>query len=274
MPSQGSNRGSIPSGGINFMLLTSQDNSKIKFLKKLNQKKYRDESGQFLVENFLIIRDAAKSGIFFESLFVTKKFIEKNQSEFNWLLKKVGTKNYFTINEKTNNYFSSLETPAGVAAVYSRIPSRLDFNLPVVYLNRISDPGNLGTILRSALAFGFTNIVVDEFCVDLYNPKAISAAKDAIFKLNLSLDQNLKIISQIKSQMPIVTTSLSGAGDLKSLEKYPRFCLVFCNEAAGVDAKIAALSSMSVKIKMSNKIESLNVAVAAGIIFFSLFGKD
>lgn len=251
--------------------ITSKDNPKIKFLKQLGQKKYRDENGKFLVENAVIIHDAAKAGVIPESIFATKDFIEKNKEKSEFILEHCGASACFFIDEKINKSFSAMETAPGIAAAYSKSEKKIDYAQPVIYLNAISDPGNLGTILRSALAFGLKNIVIDEFCADIYNPKTISAAKDAIFKLNIEIDENYKILREVKNKMPVLATRLERSSGPEILKKQKLFCVVLGSESHGVDEKIQEMSNDFIRIPMSSEIESLNVAASAAIIFYEIF---
>lgn len=250
---------------MSIKTISSKDNEKIKLLKKLKLKKYREEYNKFFVENFNIIKDAGEE---IETLFITESFIEKRKPEFDFILKNLKTKDYYIISDNLNNFFSELDTASGICAVYEKREEKIDFKKSIIYLNGINDPGNLGTILRSALAFGFKNIVLDETCADLYNAKTISAAKDSIFKLNILHDNNLKVLKNIKSKMKIFTTRLEGGEDIASLKKEKIFCLVLGSEARGVSEEIEKLSDKFIKIKMSDKIESLNVASAAAVIFY------
>ena len=256
------------------MEITSPDNLKIKNLKKLQQKKYRQAFGEFLVENLIIIRDGLKAGYRPTAVFATPQFIAKNKSEFNRIIKASGLKDYFTISEKINKLFSNLETPMGIAAIY-KIPkeTKLSFDQSILYLNSIGDPGNLGTILRSALAFGFKNIILDETCADPYNYKAVGAAKDAILKVNVSYDRDLKILKQIKGHLPIISTRMERAKNINQLKKYKNLCLVLGDESQGVDKKIEKLADEFVRINISSEIESLNVATAAAIILHYVYNK-
>ncbi len=253
-----------------MLKIFSKDNEKIKHLKNLAKKKYRDDSDQFLVENATIIYDALIAGHKPESLFVTNEMLESDNRRVNYVIKQI--KNVFVINNQINKHFSSLSTPSGIAAIYNKPEARLD-NTTVIYLNTVSDPGNLGAIFRSALAFDIKNVVVDENCVDVYNPKTISAARESIFKLNISLDKDLKLFKKIKKQMPVFATSLEGKDNLEAVLKNNKYCLVFGNEANGVDKKILSESDGQIKIAMTENIESLNVAISAGIIFYQIYNS-
>lgn len=256
---------------MNILEITSKDNEKIKFLKKLKKSKYRDQYAKFFVENATIIADAAKSGFVFESLFATKNFIEKNREKFDAFLKSAGASEYYIIDEKVNESFSDLETAPGIAAIYAKPERKIDFTAPIVYLNGINDPGNLGTILRSALAFNLKNIVVDEYSADVFNYKTIQAARDAIFKVNLEFDTELSLLSKIKQAMKIFSTRLEESEDIGILKSEKLFCLVLGSETRGVDKKIRDMSSHFLKIEMGSGVESLNVASAAAIIFYEIY---
>ncbi len=251
--------------------IISRDNPKIKFLKQLRQKKYRDKFEKFFVENAVIICDALESKFFFESLFVTENFIEKNKEKFDFILKHTKANEYYLISEKINKSFSSLDTAPGICAIYHKKNKEIDFTNPIVYLNGINDPGNLGTILRSALAFDLENIIVDEKCADIYNSKTINASRDAIFKLNIIFDKNLEIFSQIKEKMKIFSTRIEQSNTLDILKNEKIFCLIVGSESHGVEKKLQKMSDAYVRIEMGRKIESLNVASASAIIFYELY---
>lgn len=250
--------------------INSRDNEKIKVLRKLHQKKYRDKLLLFFIENFVLIRDAAKAGYFFEEIYFTDKFYHKNKDFFDNLPKNQNIK-LVLISENINKYATSLDTPSGVFAVYKKELKTKKLGGKIIYLNAISDPGNLGSIFRSALAFGFKDVVIDENCADVYNPKTIHSAKDSIFKLNLVFDKKLDILRILKNEMKIYSTRLESGKDLNILKDKQSFCLVFGSEAHGVDEDILSLSDDFIKIRMSNEIESLNVSVSAGIIFYELY---
>ncbi|MFA6159803.1 MAG: RNA methyltransferase [Parcubacteria group bacterium] len=249
--------------------IISTDNEKIKFLKKLGDKKVRDVSGQFLVENLIIIYDAMRAGFMPVQLFVAEDLLNKADEKINFIVEKFPE--HFVINEKVNKYFSSLSTSSGIAGIFEKQEKKIKLKEKIIYLNAINDPGNLGTILRTAVAFGLKNIIVDEKCADVFNAKTISAAKDAIFKLNIVKDENLKIFSEIKKVMLVFVTSLEGEVINSNIFQEEKFCLVLGNEANGVEEKIMKLSDKKVKISQSREIESLNVAVAAGILFEKIF---
>ncbi|PIR93901.1 hypothetical protein COT97_04220 [Candidatus Falkowbacteria bacterium CG10_big_fil_rev_8_21_14_0_10_39_11] len=243
--------------------INSTSNSVVKEVKKLQQKKYRQETGLFVVENFKIISDAFNSGYIPVKIFVTSDFIKKNP-EIDSIIGKVGEG--YEIDDKVNKSISNLDSPAGILAVYSQIPEKFDSAVNSLYLNAISDPGNLGTLLRSAVAFDFHNVILDSGCVDLYNPKVIHAAKDAVFKLNFSFSKQL---SDLKDDYVIVSTPVHDGGRFVAATK--PVCLVLGSESHGVDSELELLADQKVTIKTSGQIESLNVAMAGAIIMEKIF---
>jgi TrmH family RNA methyltransferase len=157
-------------------------------------------------------------------------------------------------------------------AVYEKEETAINFSSDIVYLNNIKDPGNLGTILRSSVAFGIENIVLDENCVDVYNPKTIQASKDAIFKLNIAYDKEMKIMKEIKEKMPIFVTNVQKGEELDiALSPVKNICILLGNESFGVSDELEKLADKFINIKTTSKIESLNVAIGASIIFYELF---
>lgn len=250
--------------------IASKDNEKIKTLRKLKQRKFRDKCGRFLVENLSIIHDAATAGIYAEALFVTQEFLVKNEAAFAVVLEKSAVKEYYLISPAVNASFSNLEKPAGICAVYAKPKGKINMQRSVVYLNGINDPGNLGTILRSALAFSLLEVVVDEKTADVYNPKTVHAAKDAIFKINIECDKGRTLLRALKKKMPLYVTRVDAGEDVAEVEKRRSFCLVLGSEAHGVDQEILAMADSSITLKINPAIESLNVASAAAIIFYEL----
>lgn len=257
---------------MNIIEIESRDNKKIKELNKLKLKKYRVSRSEFVVENWKIIQDAFTDGIYFKELFLTKSFLDKNKNKLENML---GNSNVFLISESVGKNLSALESPQGVLAVYDKLDKNLDLEGDIVYLNGINDPGNMGTILRSALAFGLKNVVLDEECVDLYNTKTIQAAKDAIFKLNIVFDKDREVFQKIKENNFIifVTNVKKGENLREAFGKREKRCIVLGSESQGVDISLEKEATKLINIKTTSSIESLNVAISAGIIFYESFSN-
>ena len=251
--------------------IRSTENQKIKYLKKLAQKKYRKEYSSFLVENFVIIRDAFFDGIEMEAIYVTEYFLKNNK--FKESKNKIDESKIYIIDDKINKFVSDLVTPSGVIAEYKIKENKLNKKKSIIYLNGISDPGNLGTIFRTCLAFGFENIICDDRCADIYNQKTISAAKDAIFKLNIVKDKDFSILRENREHLPIYIAEPNEGLDISDFTFPEKYFLVFGSESHGIDPVIKELSKTSLKIEISEKIESLNVSNALAIFLYEIKRK-
>ncbi|EKE21881.1 MAG: RNA methyltransferase, TrmH family [uncultured bacterium] len=254
-----------------MFIIESKENKKIKELNKLKLKKYRQLRGEFVVENWKIIKDAFASSIYFKELFLTRDFLDKNKVALADMLS--DEKRVFLVSENIKKNLSSLDSSQGVVAVYEKKEMALDWNKDIIYLNGINDPGNLGTILRSALAFGLKNIVLDEKCTDIYNLKTIQAAKDAIFKLNIVFDKDSEIFRKIReNNFTIYTTNVQKGESLDGIfEIKKKRCIILGSESQGVDVILEKEADKFINIKTTSSIESLNVAISAAIIFYELF---
>ncbi|HIP49284.1 MAG TPA: RNA methyltransferase [Lutibacter sp.] len=256
--------------------IASKDNGRIKELRKLGSKKYRNKFGKFLVENLAIIYDAIKSSYKPEALFITQELLDNNSEKVQFILKNVRDSNTFIILESANRYFSSLDTPAGIAVIYNKAKKKnINLEKNILYLNEVKDPGNLGTILRSAVAFGVEDIVLGRECVELYNPKVIQSAKDAIFKINVTIDDDERnVLEKVKNRMKIFVTDVDGGAEVKDAFKTKNnFCVVMGSESHGVSEEVKNLADKTINIKSSPEMESLNVAVSTGIILYEMYNN-
>ena len=139
-------------------------------------------------------------------------------------------------------------------------------------LEDIQDPGNLGTIIRSSVAFNVDTLVLSSNTVDLYNPKVIRATQGMIFKLNIIIENNLEeLIKNLKqNNYTIYTTNVKNGNSLKTIEKKDKLAIIMGNEGNGVSDKLNLLADEYLYIDMNKNCESLNVAVATSIILYEL----
>lgn len=250
--------------------ITSQKNCQIKLLRKLAQKKYRRQNSKFTVENLMIICDALNSGFDFVALYMTQSFIDKHKEKFEYIQKNTKLSEYFLIDEDLNKSYSQLDTPSGITAVYEKSFSSYDDSRSVLYLNGVKDPGNIGTIMRTAAAFNVLNLVLSPTCVDIYNFKAISAARDSIFKMNIIEDSDGNWLNDKKGKLPIFIANSNDGVCLSEAKRAGLFCLVLGSESHGVGEELVKIADKSVKIEISNTVESLNVSSAAAILLHGL----
>lgn len=249
-------------------MIQSKDNESVKSFRKLHQRKYREAAGKFVVENLITLDTAVREGFFPAELFVSEECVSRKDLRVERVLAMSGK--VYLVSETVSRSLSSQDTPSGIYAIFQKPSERIDPENSVLYLNGIRDPGNMGTIFRTALAFGMKNIVVDEYCVDVYNPKAVSAMKDAIFKINLSFDKDGRVLASLKTRMPVLCTRTENAIELGQFSFPSQFCIVLGSEAHGVSPQIEAVSEVFLRIEHFPEMESLNVAVSSGIILYRI----
>ena len=240
------------------MLYTSTQNEKIKNLRKLNNKKYRDENSLFLIEGEHLVLEAYKNGYLKELL------LEENTS----LSINVPT-SYLTRN--VMKFISELDNPSNIMGVCTKLVEQEELGNKILVLDNVQDPGNLGTIIRSAVAFNIDTIILSDDTVDLYNSKVIRASQGMIFKINIVRKSLLVVIPNLKKQgYRIYTTNVKNGKSLKNVEKVSKFAIIMGNEGLGVKESISSLADDFLYIDMAKDCESLNVAVAASIILYEL----
>ena len=238
-----------------FMLYTSIENKKIKDIKKLNTKKYRDKVGMFLVEGEHLVLEAYKTGCLVELL------LEENQ--------------IFPLDVETNyisnnvlNYISELDTPQKVIGICKKNNNEKLGN-KILILDDIQDPGNLGTIIRSCVAFNIDTIILSDNSVDLYNSKVIRASQGLLFHINILRYNLMNILPKLKDEKYyIYGTKVTHGNSLKSLKKENKFAIIMGNEGNGMHEEISELCDSFIYIEMNESVESLNVGVATSIILY------
>ena len=237
------------------MLYSSLDNDKIKYLKKLKEKKYRDLEGKFLIESEHLIKEAYKEGLL-ESVYV----LEGNNIDIDIDI------NYVTL--QVLKSISSLASPKYLG-VAKKLKEK-EIGNKVVILDNIQDPGNLGTIIRSSLAFNIDTIILSNDSVDLYNDKVIRASEGMIFKLNIIRMDLENALNNIKNTHYIYGTKVDGGNSLKRIEKREKFAIIMGNEGKGMSSSLEKYCNSFIYIDMNSKCESLNVGVATSIILYEL----
>ena len=239
------------------MIYTSTDNKKIKELKKLNIKKYRDQSNSFLVEGEHLVLEAYKKGLL-EELFLEENTTLNLDVKTSYLSRNV------------IKFISELDNPSIIIGLCKKVEEK-EIGNKVLVLDDIQDPGNFGTIIRSAVAFNINTIVVSNNTVDLYNSKVIRASQGMLFNINIiRRDLNVFVPELKKEGYQIYATKVNGGKSLKTIEKMEKFAIIMGNEGAGVNDNLMNLADEYLYIDMNSNCESLNVAVATSIILYEL----
>ena len=235
-------------------MIDSLDNKKIKDISSLKIKKYRDQYGLFLIEGKHLVDEAKKSGLLEEVILLDDNYdFDKKLIVSEKVMKKL-------------SFQDSLPSIMGVC----KIKDNKLIGSKYLLLDGIQDPGNLGTIIRSSLAFGVDTIVLSKDSVDLYNDKVIRSTQGMIFHINIIRCDLEEVINKIKGDIKIIGTSLGDSTPLRSIDKLERYALIVGNEGNGVKKEILDLCDDIVRIEMNKDVESLNVGVATSIILYEM----
>ena len=242
------------------MLITSLNNDPVKELAKLKEKKYRDSVNAFLVEGEHLVLEAYKAGL------IKELILEKDR------LFPINVPTTYVTNDIIHK-ISCLESPSDVMAVVSK-KEEDNIGEKILILDDIQDPGNLGTIIRSAVAFGIDTLVLSPNTVDLYNPKVIRSTQGMIFHLNIIIRPLNEFIENLKKDnYKILGTKVTSGIDVKESKTYSHFALIMGNEGSGVKEEILDSCDECLYIKMNEECESLNVGVATSILLYELYNR-
>jgi len=242
------------------MLITSLENEKIKKYVRLKSKKYRDQEGLFLVEGFHLVEEAYKENLIDEMI-----LIEGETCPYDCP--------FFYVTEEVMKKLTMMETPSSVMAVCHKKEMSTDLGSHLLLLDEIQDPGNLGTIIRSAKAFGIDTIILGDNCCDLYNPKVLRSTQGMAFHLNIIRENLATFILKLKKEkITIYGTKVDGGIDVYTLSNIQKekYALVMGNEGNGVSNDILDLCDQYLYIPMNKEVESLNVGIATSILLYEL----
>lgn len=232
------------------LIIQSVNNPLIKDMTKLHQKKHRDATGLFLVEGYHLHEEAVLAGNVVH-VFTTDESITGE--------------NVVAVSAPVLEKLAQTKNPQPVITICRKIEAT-NIGNQVLLLERVQDPGNLGTLMRSALAFGFDTIVLDNTC-DIYNDKVLRSTQGAIFRLNVIHAPILTFIDE-HPELTFYGTAMEGT-PLQDVDPALRIGLILGNEGAGVSPDVLAKTTLNLTIPMFYT-ESLNVAVAGSIIMHHL----
>ncbi|MCH5163977.1 MAG: RNA methyltransferase [Clostridiales bacterium] len=231
-------------------VIISEDNKLIKRANKLKDKKYRDQSGEYLIEGLRGIIDTPDE--FIKVILTVEGFSDSRLND----------KKIVYITEKLMNRLSMTDISSGVIAIAAQKQESDFVSDYIIYLDRIRDPGNMGTIIRTAVAAGY-EIVCDD-CVDVYNPKVVRSCVSALSKARVHNGNFIDILAE--KGYNIIGAEMGGKNIFESA-KPNKLCIVIGNEANGIRKDILDKCNMICSIPMEN-MESLNASVCAGILMY------
>lgn len=233
------------------MNITSLQNEHVKYWNSLKEKKVRDKERRFLIEGDHLINEAKRQNLIIETISVIDSTADYLVTED--IMKKISSQTSISYN----------------AAVVRFIPED-SISGNIIILDGIQDPGNLGTIIRSCIAFNFTTMILGDNSVDLYNPKVVRATEGMIFHINVLRRNLVEFIPTLKNLgYKIVGTDVINGVDIKNL-KHDDIALVLGSEGQGMSKSVRELCDEFVYINMNKSCESLNVGVAASILMYEV----
>ncbi len=260
------------------MLITSKDNPNIKiYIKLRDQKKARAENNMFVLEGARIIADAVKENVKLDCAFVTDEAAVKYPETVSLLSETIGDRLHFIPSDIAAR-LSDTKGSQGVFAIASRLDKTLDIAKinnggKFLILNCVQDPGNVGTILRCADAVGIDGVFLCGNSCDIYNPKIVRSTMGSLFRLpvcdDLSYSETLSVLKDngIATFASVIDTDADSVRDFD----FPKNCaVVIGNEGNGLTKEEASMCDKRITIKMSGNINSLNAAMAAGIILWEM----
>lgn len=237
------------------MVISSRSNPLVKKIVALSDKKFRREYGEYVVEGVKPVSECLKAGMPVTEIICTQGLSE-------------AFPNATVVSDGIFSHISSEKTPQGVLATV-KIPD-LSVKPPkgsCLLLDRLQDPGNVGTIIRTANAAGFDDIYMVD-CADAYSPKAVRASMSGIFFVNIRCGGYEEIFKALDG-VPLICADMNGK-DIFSYRPPKRFCLAIGNEGRGVSEEVERKAEVTVKIPMRSTCESLNAAVSAAVAMYAL----
>ncbi|MDQ2087330.1 RNA methyltransferase [Herbivorax sp. ANBcel31] len=259
--------------------ISSNKNPAIKVLKSLKDKRHREAKNMYFIEGIRFVQEALKENVKIDKIFVSEKLEYTNGGKE--MLKTIDKtkKDCFTLPHKLFKEISDTDSPQGILAQIEMQKYSLDTMLYkdnfFVVLDSIQDPGNMGTIIRTADAAGATGLILSRGCVDIYNPKVLRSTMGSIFHIPIySSNDILKDLNYLKDKkIKLCASHLEGKKPYYSLDNVSNIAVIIGNEAKGISDDIKNISNSLVKIPMVGRAESLNASVAAGLLMFEIMRK-
>lgn len=254
-------------------MITSTSNGKVKELVQLRKKtKLRNQQGVFLVEGIRMFREVEREDVI--QVYLSESFYEKEVHKNPVLVAGMPTE---ILSDTVFAYVSDTKTPQGILCVVRQkrysIEQILEQKNPhILMLDHLQDPGNLGTIFRTAEAAGVTGIILSADTVDLYNPKVIRSTMGSIYRMPFVYTENLETaICKVKQQgITVYAADLDGANSYDQEDYQKGSAFLIGNEGNGLQKEIADMAERKIRIPMAGAVESLNAAVAAAILMFEV----
>lgn len=257
--------------------ISSKENKTYKLIQKLAMKKYRDKYSMYLVEGENLVEEAVKNGC----KIVAVVFDQVRQSSTEFVEKSGLLQVSYTMDSSLFRQISETKTSQGIIAIVEKkyykdeeLEERLS-DKNILILDRLQDPGNIGTLVRTADAAGYAMVVSVRGTVDFFSPKVVRAAAGSLFRMPLFTTENLSELRSLtkKFNKKMVATALENAVYYYETELKENIALIIGNEGNGISFELMEMAELKVKIPMMGNIESLNAGVAGGILMYESMRK-
>ncbi len=251
--------------------ITSKDNELIKHIRKLKDKKYRDESNEYVVEGVKLVEEAVKENAKIKQIIVCEDTTRTYEIPTHIMLE-IARYECISVSNKIFNIITQVTNPQGIMAIIEKNAqdAQIDYSQDIiVVLDDVQDPGNLGTILRTVDSIGLNQIIVSKGTADAFNSKVVRSTMGAIFRIKIIEVENLaqEIKEMRKHHFKLMVTSLQTKNSIYDID-FNKKIIVIGNEANGVSKEIQDMADEKAKIPMLGRTESLNASVAAGVVMY------
>ncbi|MBD7910094.1 TrmH family RNA methyltransferase [Clostridium cibarium] len=250
-----------------MIFIESKDNTLYKETKKLKDRKGRNKISKYIIEGFRLIEEAFKAGVSVDYIFFSGEVEKLNE----YLGKYINKTKIYGLRDDLLRELCSTEKPQGIVAVVGMKKLDISFEGSFYLLcDKLQDPGNLGTIIRTAHAAGVDGVILTKGSVDVYNDKTIRSTMGSLFHIPIINDDENNSITKklIDRGFSLVSTSLEGDKDFFKEDLTGKIIISVGNEGNGVSEEIYNLSDKKVKVPMPGGAESLNVAIATSVILY------
>lgn len=255
--------------------IKSKDNSKYKLIKSLLKAKYRNKEKKYIAEGLRTVQLAIEHGASINSIVMSEGFYTNNDN-LSVIKTIMGNYSIYVLSDDLFKNISQTENSQGIIAVVDFVNCEINkISLcsysKVLVLDRVCDPGNMGTIIRTADASGYDMIILTKGCVDIYNPKVVRSSMGSIFYMDIVVEEEEEIVKILKkNSFSIVSSYLDTDKYFDEIRYDEKTALVLGNEANGISDFWIKNSDILVKIPMFGKAESFNVAISSGILMYHI----
>lgn len=254
-----------------MQVISSKDNDLIKHIKKLKDKKYRDESNEYIIEGVKLIEEAVKENAKIKKIIVCEDTTRTYEIPTH-IMYEIAKYECVYVTDKIFASITQVTNPQGIMAIIEKgdVDTQIDYTQDIIVaLDDVQDPGNLGTILRTVDSIGLNQIIVSKGTADAFNSKVVRSTMGAIFRVKIIEVENLEqaIKDMRRHHFKLMVTSLQTENSIYDIQ-FNKKVIVIGNESNGVSREIQEMADEKAKIPMLGKTESLNASVAAGVVMY------